>query len=179
MKKLPYPIYLAIFLVVLGTICGAFLAAVNYYTKDIIEDNRMAEVIDKLKVTTPAADKFEKVPNLKNVNNVIEAYYGFVNETQTYIIYRAQTTKGYHGTIVALVSMEIATGKITGIVVTEQAETTGIGDQIVGNQFGLINTDIRSFENTFQPISGATRSSNGMRDLLNTVQAQYAQDYQG
>jgi electron transport complex protein RnfG len=180
MKKLPYPVYLAIFLVVLGTICGAFLAAVNYYTKPIIEETEMKKVRDALVVAAPAATDYEKVSTLNKVNgNLIDAFYGSVNGTQTYVIYRAQTTKGYGGQIIALVGMEISTGKITGIAVTAQKETAGIGDRIVGHQFGLVGTSITDFTSTFSPISGATRSSNAMKDLINTVQAQYAKDHQG
>lgn len=174
MNKIPYPVKLALFLVILGGICGALLATVNSFTAPIIEELKIEQVRTKLEQVVPFDNvSYTEITDLDKVKGIVTAYSGKIGEEEVAIVYHGRI-QGFASTIEALVSVDVKTGNILGISIVSEKETSP--ENIVDFDYGLPGKSIDDVESNFIPIGGATVSTEAIRDLVLNVQAQYARD---
>lgn len=172
MTKIPYPLKLALFLVILGSICGALLAAVNGVTAPIIEKMKIDQIQAKLEEVVPYENVTFAEATLKDkVKGIVAGYVGSVNGEEVAIVYHGRR-QGYASTIEALVSVDLKTGNVLGISIISEQETSG--KDIVNFDYGLPGKSINNANNNFQKVSGATVSSEAIKALVLNVQAQHA-----
>lgn len=176
MSKIPYPLKLALFLVILGGICGALLAAVNAFTKPVIEELKRKEIQLKLEKVAPIENVvFEELLDFEKVDGIITAYVGKVNEEVVAIVYLGRA-QGFASTIEALVGIDVTTGNVLGLSIVAESETAP-GIDVRAHDYGFPGNKIEDAEKSFEKLSGATYTSDGVKELVLIVQAQYAQDY--
>jgi len=157
---------LGLTLMIASMIAGAALAFTNYFTSQKIEEQRMLASKDSLsKVMT--ADSFEERDGYYEAYDKNKKVIGKVLKVQI---------KGYASIISALVGVD-SNNKITGIEIISQAETPGLGANIIKedflNQFiGKTKEDLKIKKDggKIDAITGATISSrsvtNGIRSAL-------------
>lgn len=120
---------------------------------------------------TEAEWDLEEIPNLTAlyIASNDDGYVGYVAEV---------APSGFGGTISMVVGVDMD-GKVTGVQVTEQAETSNIGSKVVKDQsvldrfVGMSHENgeitVNSGANRFDGISGATVSSKGVTAGVNTA----------
>ncbi len=156
-------------LVLITLVVSAALAVTYRFTK--VEDTGpdLNEINTIGKTVMPEADEFEQMDT-----EAEGASYLFRAKNGAGIMIQAETT-GYNANvpIVFLVGFD-QNGAITGLSVTEQQETPGLGDKITQEEFALQfvgKTGEIGFktggENSVDGISGATYSSKGMIEGIN------------
>lgn len=165
-------------IVVLSLICivitGA-LAATNQVTAPIIEEaTRLAEEQARTEVL-PDAQGFTPVEGIEVEG--VSAVYTADNGVGAVI---TSSAKGYGGSVVVMVGID-ADGNITAITVTQQAETKGIGSNVVSSpdylarysglsaaQPLVLNQDVDAY-------TGATVSSTAVINAVNAAIEAYNQ----
>jgi len=101
-------------------LCAGLLFGVTAATSGMYLENARAWHLKDLKMMLPGAEEFTVEPYSgedANIVSVHKADIGYVIETKTY---------GYAGDITVLVGVSTE-GKVTGVVVRDQAETLGLG----------------------------------------------------
>lgn len=101
-------------------LCAGLLFGVTAATSGMYLENARAWHLKDLKMMLPGAEEFTAEPyngEDANIVSVHKADIGYVIETKTY---------GYAGDITVLVGVSTE-GKVTGVVVRDQAETLGLG----------------------------------------------------
>ena len=101
-------------------LCAGLLFGVTMATSGMYLENSRAWHLKDLKMMLPGAEEFTVEPYSgedANIVSVHKADIGYVIETKTY---------GYAGDITVLVGVSTE-GKVTGVVVRDQAETLGLG----------------------------------------------------
>lgn len=154
-------------IVVLTVICmvvTAALAFANYLTAPVIAANQQSMADGAKQLVLPAGADFEALPESElppGVDTVHKAGNG-----AGYVF--TMKTRGYaEFTIMVGVGSD---GKIAGTQVIAHTETDGIGTKVVDNdsdfQKNLVGIDDAS---AIQVISGATMSSNGVKNAVQTA----------
>lgn len=156
-------------LVLITLVVSAALAVTYRFTK--VEDTGpdLNEINTIGKSVMPSADEFERMET-----ETEDGVYLFRAKNNAGIMVQAETT-GYNGSvpIVFLVGFD-KDGAITGLSVTQQQETPGLGDKITQEEFALQfvgKTGEIGYktggENSVDGIAGATYSSKGMIEGIN------------
>lgn len=162
-------------LVIICIVVTGALAATNQVTAPIIEEaTRLAEEKSRTELL-PEAEGFEEITGV-SVDNV-SAIYKSTNDVGVVI---TSSAKGYGGDVVVMTAIN-PDGTIKQIKVTEQAETKGIGSNVVSseeywaNYAGVsaekalvLNQDVNAY-------SGATISSKAVLSAVNSAIDAYNQ----
>ena len=183
-KKIPKPVKYALFLAVLGLICGGLLGLVNYITSPIIEDAIHEESLAALEAENNTCDWSEVETSNDNIDNIYEGKIGNDLELVAYKI----TTYGYkNGEITTIIF--IKESKIANItIISLKDQTSGIGTQVENEDYlnSFIDKDIAVYENddaiehnsnSVDVISGATYSSRAIISAVIIASTNYSEDY--
>lgn len=168
MKKLPYPLYLALFLGVLGIIAAGLLAGINILTAPAIKANEEKKLAEQFKVIEVESPKILEVELLENV---LGAYEGLTNGKACFV-FNVQN-KNQFLTVQTLVVISQEDGKILNLSVNLPATTHGMDSSFEGNKFGVIDANQDDFTGKFVTISGATKSSDSVKACINLAYEQY------
>lgn len=170
----------------ISAVVALLLGLVNSATEPIITamqeaktQEAMAQVLEA-KHYVKAVDAEWNLGEIENLTALYEAanddgYVGYVVEV---------TASGFGGTISMVVGVD-QDGNVTGVAVTDQAETKNIGSKVVTDQsvldrfVGMSHADgeitVNSGTNRFDGISGATVSSKAVTSGVNTALSVVAQ----
>ncbi len=159
-------------------ICVAALAGVNAVTADKIAENERQEIQQALKQLIPDAEYISQPVEAGEEFSRIDGAYAAFKDGQYaggIVIIRAQ---GYGGDIALRVGFD-AEGKVTGIIVGSHSETPNLGAKITEEEFrgqfeGLSGEAVLGENIT--PITGATISSRGVAEAVNTARS-YMEKY--
>lgn len=165
-------------IVVLGLICiiitGA-LAVTNSKTAPVIEEATRLAAEQTRKELLPDADGFEEVSGV-TVDNVSEIQ----RATNGVGVIITSSAKGYGGDVVVMTAFN-PDGTIKQVKVTEQAETKGIGSNVVAvpsyweRYAGLDGTTALVLNQDVDAYSGATISSTALINAVNSAIEAYTQ----
>jgi len=162
MKKIPYPLYLAIFLGALGIIAAGLLAGVNILTAPAIKANEEKRLEEQLKVIEVESPSIVKV---KLLAGVVGVYEGIYKGTECYV-FNTEDTNEYL-TVRVLVVIDKVAGKVINLSVGMPATTHGLNDKFIDNKFGVINAGANDFEGKFvYNISNATTSATSVKNCI-------------
>ena len=156
--------------VVLVSIClviTAALAATNAATAPVIAKAEQDAKDASMQVVLPEGSGFEMLEGLEGLpESVLPQIYKASNDAG-YVIF--VTGKGYGGDMSIIVGLS-ADGKIVGTKVLTQNETAGIGSNVVSDG-SAFQQQLPGMSDTggIQATSGATVSSNGMKNALQAV----------
>lgn len=123
--KVVFSIKLGVLLCVVGIISGFALSLTYSLTKENIEKQKKAEILESLPVVLPSAKSFSDLKTIDGIN-----YYEGKNEKNEpagYVV--CGENKGYQSIIRFLVGID-PLGNIQGLRIIEQAETPGLGARI-------------------------------------------------
>lgn len=170
-------------LLVIGLVCGVLLAFVNSFTAPIIKENADKVVLESLGEVYEGASNYT-LDEVEGGNNVDKLFFlkDKTSGDTVAIIYSVQA-EGYQSTISMLIAIEVNGSNefvVAGYKVVSQAETSGIGDKIVGYDFemeGEIITDLTAFDGVAGP--SAIFSKNAVRACFVTVGERVAADFGG
>jgi len=112
---------IGLILFLITAVSATLLAAVNTLTSPIIEANNQAKRYEAMKKVMPGAENFEKVEFLDEGLSVTEVYSAF---GMGYVV--LAEPKGYGGAISLVVGVDDEL-TVTGIDITNQSETPGLG----------------------------------------------------
>jgi len=107
-------------------VAGTALALTYRLTKEQIEEQSQAQQLNALKVVLPQADEFSEL----KPGAGIEYYEGLDKDKRVVGYAFVGKSKGYSSTISVVVGID-PEGTITGIKITEQKETPGLGTKAV------------------------------------------------
>ena len=111
---------------VICIVAGVALATTYSLTKNRIEEQLQSQQLDALKVVLPRAVEFSKCNSGVDID-----YYEGLNDEKGIVGYAfIGESKGYSSIIKVVVGID-QEGTITGIKITEQKETPGLGTQSV------------------------------------------------
>ncbi len=179
-----YILKLAVILLAITFICTAILTVVNYYTKDIIAQNKIKSAENARYEVLKDADEFKKVPDgdlaLVELKNPVGDIYEGIKDGKVIGYTVNVSPNGYGGKIemVAGIDNNLC---VTGIKVISMSETPGLGAKINTAEFksgfegknakdGLkVNTNGSAGDDEINAISGATISSKAVTDGVNTA----------
>lgn len=179
-------------LFVICAIAALSLGVVNGLTKDIIAENRDISSADLVELLPGAVNKKELT--LSNVDKEGKAYVDKAFEVSGdngllgYVF--KVVTGGFHGDIEMFVAIS-KEDKLSGIKITAQSETAGLGARISEEKFmaGFKNKSIQngismkkgtaSKDNEVDAITGATVSSTAVGTGVNTAIAYYMETIKG
>ena len=155
-------------------ICVAALAGVNAVTADKIAENEREEIQRALSQIIPDATYMPMTAQNagEEFSRIDEAYIAYKGGEYAgcAVIIRA---KGYGGDIALRVGFD-ANGGIAGIIVGSHSETPNLGAKITEEEFrGQFNglKEQAVLRENITPISGATISSAGVTEAVNTARA--------
>lgn len=173
------PGYIAKITGVLFAICvvvALLLGVVNAVTEPIITQMQ-AEKTAAAMSQVLQADEYDEVD--VQIENVTALYRAMVGGKQ--VGYVAEVTSSGFGGIMSLVVGVDMNGAVTGVSVTDDAETKNIGTKVVGDQsvldrfIGMSGTiTVNTGSNRFDGITGATVSSKAVTAGVNTALAAVA-----
>lgn len=167
-------------LVVFYVIFGGMITVVNFHTQPIIkrnvEEKRQAaatgaSLMLRMKKVIPEATAVEKMGEW-TINEKTVPYYTVKKGDQTigYAIF--SFGHGYQSLIETLIGFDL-NFKITGIIVLSQAETPGLGDGVMGEEFqkqfrgrdiSTLKVTTAGNKNYVQALTGATISSRAVTE---------------
>lgn len=148
----------------LAIVCIVSAAALGYFyklTTPIIEQRQISDQISLQREVLPQADDFKETKiDGENV------YLGISSGKIVGGVAKVDV-KGYGGVIELIVGID-STGKITGVRVLSHSETPGLGEKATKDNYlsqfiGKGSSEI----NTVRAITGATISSNAIRNGVN------------
>ena len=107
-------------------VAGTALAVTYRMTKSLVEEQYQAQQLNALKVVLPQAAEFSERKSGAEID-----YYEGVDKEKKVVGYAfAGAAKGYSSTIKVMVGID-PEGTVTGIKITEQIETPGLGTKSV------------------------------------------------
>ena len=158
-------------LCLITAIVGALLAFVNLMTKDrIAEQNQKA--MDEAVAVIFGECKTEEIEGTYQAP--VSKVYGVTvsGDSVGYCVH--VKPKGYGGAVEMMVGIT-PEGAVCGISVVSHSETPNLGTKVVENSDYLAGyfgkTEPVAFGNGIEAVSGATRSSNAVRDGVNAALA--------
>lgn len=157
-------------------VVALLLGIVNAVTEPII-DQMQAEKTAKAMAQVLQADSYDEVDvQIENVTALYRAMSG--GQQVGYVV--EVTSSGFGGVMSMVVGVDM-NGAVTGVSVTDNAETKNIGTKVVGDQsvldrfIGMSGTiTVNSGANRFDGITGATVSSKAVTAGVNTALAAVA-----
>ncbi len=173
------PKYIAKLTLTLLGICvvvALLLGLVNHVTEPVITAKK-AEKTKAAMAQVLAADSYEPVDtDAANVTALYKAMTG--GEQSGYV---AEVTSSGFGGIISMVVGVDMNGVVTGVAVTDHAETANVGTKVVGDQsvldrfvgmsYGEGGITVNSGSNRFDGVTGATVSSKGVTAGINAALA--------
>ena len=155
----------------LTIICLVITAAVSgtyQLTKPVIEKALDAASNEARKAVLPTSESFEKIELDNSVlekYGVIEAHISNDNGVAVKI-----ESKGYStsSNIVLMVGID-SNGTVSGVSLLEHSETDGLGTKALGNDYFSQFYGKSEGINDIQPVSGATYSSNGVKNAISNA----------
>ncbi len=107
-------------------VSGTALAITYRLTKNLIEEQSQAQQIEALKIVVPLASEFSDCKSGVEID-----YYEGLNKKKDVVGYAfVGEAKGYSSIIKVVVGIDLE-GTLTGIEITEQKETPGLGSRDV------------------------------------------------
>ncbi len=163
-------------LLVIGLVCGAVLAGVNAFTRPVILEN---ELRAKLAILSEFYNVNDYEVELIEIQGPIDTVFLLRNKTNNTVIEKAVYSvraRGYQSDIVMLIAVN-SNLTIDQYKVVSQAETTGIGDVIVGFDFGMTGQNVQNLD----AFSGPTArvSSDAVYQCFEFVRDRVAIDFAG
>ena len=178
-------------LFVITALAAAVLGFVNSKTAPLIAENNVIKEQTALKAVMPDATWFEEVDywhddyvgfdgisliGMEGEANVVKAYYAATDKEPVGVIVITETT-GYD------VGIQTVTGvdedlKVTGVEIISMNETPGLGakasdasfrSQYTGKSGNIGVSKSGATDTDIQAISGATKTSNGVTEGVNTA----------
>ncbi len=150
------------------TMCTALLLSfVNVITKDIIAENEQKETNKAISEIFPSATDI-KTEALAAEGSQADEFYKVSDGDALVGYYAVVTPTGFKGEVKMIVGLN-ADGKVVGIKVLSHSETVGIGDKALSDSY--FSGFLGKAENDTLPdaISGATYSSNAVREGIQTA----------
>jgi electron transport complex protein RnfG len=195
-------ISMALKLLITVVVAAIALGAVNYVTKGPIAEQAAAAATEARQAAFPEAESFEAVydPDNEAVKNVtlesllstdelpkdyaiIKTVYKALDESGNEIgITAGVVTKGFNSGLNITIGVG-ADGTIHGVIVGDHTETAGLGakaaepeyqGQYVGKKSPLSVVKSSPADSEIEAITGATITSRGVTDAVNTVSEFYA-----
>lgn len=178
-------ISIALRLFIICFVSTLVLAAVNMMTKDKIEENNKIKFEESCRAVMGDAE-FETVDLSSYGDNVTGALARDEDGSVIGICIK-QSVKGYNSGLVFMTGI-LSDGKtVTGINIMEHEETPGLGANADTDEFKsrlknkkapleLSSSAGENKDNTFDAITGATKTSNGIKNGVNRA-AEIASDY--
>ncbi|MBQ1674439.1 MAG: FMN-binding protein [Oscillospiraceae bacterium] len=175
-------------LTAIALVVAALLGLVNHITKDRIAELTAAATREALAAVTPEGSTCDAVDITAAARDAASAQGGKLLEMYTVSTggYACKVSaSGSQGTIVMIVGVD-AEGKITGISIVDNAETSGIGSKVMDNlpnaagvpvldQFiGMSDAGTLVVNKTVTAITGATVSTKGVTMGANAALAAVA-----
>ena len=170
------PRYIARLTATLLGICvvvALLLGIVNSITEPIIRQMQEEKTAAAMAMVLKA-DSYEEIPS--DVENVAAMYRAVAGGEQIGYVVEV-TSSGFGGAMSLVVGVDMD-GKVTGVSVTDHAETKNIGTKVTDDSavlarfIGLVeNITVNSGANRFDGISGATVSSKAVTAGVNTALA--------
>ncbi|MDP2425742.1 MAG: hypothetical protein Q8M70_05260 [bacterium] len=132
-------------LLVIGLVCGALLAGINAFTSPVIQENAMNA---KLRILS----EFYIVENYDveviSLTGPIDTVFLLRNKTNTTVIEQvvySVRARGYQSDIVMLIALNTDL-TVDQYKVVSQGDTSGIGDVIIGYDFGMTGQPIANLD---------------------------------
>lgn len=160
------PIKLSLVLFIITALSGLILSYVYSITQPRIIENLIKKEEASIKIIMPDVEKFDKESDYYVIYNTKNILIGYIFKTEA---------KGYGGLVKCNVGINM-TGKITGIVVTHQKETPGLGTKIVEVKKGEMEAYyLKQFKNkqqneinldSIETITSATISSKAVIECV-------------
>ncbi len=173
------PRYIARLTATLLGICvvvALLLGIVNSITEPIIRQMQEEKTAAAMAMVLKA-DSYEEIPS--DVENVAAMYRAVAGGEQIGYVVEV-TSSGFGGAMSLVVGVDMD-GKVTGVSVTDHAETKNIGTKVTDDSavlarfIGLVESiTVNSGANRFDGISGATVSSKAVTAGVNTALAAVA-----
>ncbi|MDO4419819.1 MAG: RnfABCDGE type electron transport complex subunit G [Ruminococcus sp.] len=175
-------------LFVICLIVSALLAGTNALTKEPIAQNELKKSQEAMQSVCPDAVSFEGEKGLE-----IEAYKA-LNESGEVIGYAIPvSSKGYGGDVSVMVGISsVDGGMVTGVEVLSHSETPGLGanatNESFRNQFkdnpslhgfSVVKDGSGGTEGKIDAITGATITSNAVKNAVNEALNIYMSLYEG
>lgn len=189
-------------LLVITLVCAIGLGLVNYVTEGPIAEQALAAAQAARQSAFPDAVSFEPLydPNSEEVASVtLESLLGTAEVPKEYgIIKTVYTAKDADGNAVGIVAGVVtkgfnsglnltvgikSDGTIAGVIVGDNTETAGLGarasedwfqQQYIGKESPLSVVKVTPGDDEIQAITGATITSKGVTNAVNTVSEFYA-----
>ncbi len=168
---------IGLILLTITAISAGILACLNKLTAPVIEHNAELRRNMAMSKVLPSAKDFEKIEYMDE-SSVVSVYKG---EDKGYVV--LAEPNGYGGTISLVVGVD-NDGIVTGVEVTSQSETPGLGasctqdefkDRFIGKKEGITVVKYGAGENQIDAISSATITSKavtkGVNDAISAVYA--------
>lgn len=165
-----------------GTLLGIcavvalLLGIVNSLTEPVIRKMQEEKTAAAMAQVLAADDYHEKSVSYDNVSAMYEAVTG--GAVVGYVV--EVTTNGFGGAINMVVGVDV-NGTVTGVSIIKDSETANLGTKVTRNQsvldrfIGLGGTiTVKSGENRFDGVTGATVSSKAVTAGVNTALAAVA-----
>ncbi|MBE6936586.1 MAG: RnfABCDGE type electron transport complex subunit G [Ruminococcaceae bacterium] len=157
-------------LLVIALVCSSLLGVVNALTKDKIAEIQAEALAQSMRQVLPDAEHFNEIsgrldPAFMEENDVDAIYLA---DDDGYVV--LVSPRGFGGELVMTVGIDPDLA-VTGIVITEQSETPGLGtkaqtpeylSQYVGKTGTLQLVKGAAAEGQISAVSGATVSSRGI-----------------
>lgn len=185
MGKVKETIKISIILFLITAISAALLAFVNQKTAPMIEQNEQKKISDALKLVMLDATDFEKseLPDTADKitenygTDIIEFYIAKGSDGNDVGICAITETKGYSSGLRCAVGVD-KNGEVTGVEIISHNETPGLGanaekeefrSQYAGKKDEISVVKNNASDNEINAISGATLTSRGVTNNVNTV----------
>lgn len=168
---------LGLILLVITVVSAGVLAVSNDLTKDVIEELRIAESLKALEGIFGDGNEFKAIDGNELVDLVGDE--PIVEVTEVYKAdnlegYAIKTvTAGYGGDLVVLTGISENEGQILGMRLLENKETKGIGTKAAEPEYESEFTGISLEEEAYEVITGATITSKGVLNGVNTAREFY------
>lgn len=163
-KSLYFPI---ISLLVICLVVSAVIAVTNYFTKDAIAEQEAQALAESRKEVLPAAS-YEELEGVSGAKALDE------NKNLLGYVF-TETGKGYGGDVVVVVGID-SEGKITGVKITSQSETVGIGAKYADNAENILDKFVGktdNFPNDEIKITGASITGKAVSTAVNQAIEDY------
>jgi Na+-translocating ferredoxin:NAD+ oxidoreductase RnfG subunit len=162
-------------LLALGIVCGLILAGVNSITAPVIAENERQA---KLLILGEFYNVDDYAIEIVTMSGAIDSVFFLKNKTNNNLEKAVYSVRayGYQSDIVMLIAVNNDL-TIDQYKVVSQGETAGIGDVIVGYDFGMAGENVANLDAFAGPT--ASISSGAVRTCFTLVAAQAAIDFAG
>ena len=157
-------------------IAALILASVNSVTAPMIAENETKKQMTAMTTVLPDAEKFDELADVAKDNGILGIYEGKkADETVGYAV--LVESMGYGGAISMVVGVDLE-DKITGIDITSQSETPGLGanctkdefkNQFTGKTSEITVVKSNSKDNQIDAMTSATITSKAVTKGVNAA----------